>query len=284
MVTRLPAIAGGLAAGVPGLVPLQSGSSDDTLGLIVMFVVGLLLVYHGFRKWQRMRLMQDTPTETVRAAAAGRTELWGTAEPIDGVGTIDQPFAEGECLVATYEVEEWKEDEDDDGSWSTLDSGTLLAPFQVDDGTGTMRVEPEEDATFDISSENRTSFTVDANRTPPGEVVAFFERRYDDGGDGLLARILDRDPSVRGSNERRYTQEVIPPGERVYLLGGARPVEGASGSNADRLVLGRDGGSDEFIVADRSEEELVSSYRWAAPAQIVGGLALSSAMLYLLLA
>lgn len=288
MFTQLSLDAGALAAGASRLVPLQSGSSDDTLGVLVMFVAGLLLVYHGFRKWQRMRLMQDTPTEKVRSAAVGRTELTGTGKPIDGIGTIDQPFTDGECLVATYEIEEWEEEEDDDGGsdghWSTVDSGTLVTPFVIDDGTGRMRVEPDEDATFDISSENRTRFHVGANRTPPDEVVEFFERRYADDDEGLLDTLLDWDPSVRGSEKRRYTQEVIPPGERLYLLGGARPMDGASGSNADRLVLGRDGGSDEFIVSDRSEEELVSNYRWAAPAQIVGGLALSSAMLYIMLA
>lgn len=285
MFAQLPPVGVALAAGLSRLVPLQSESSDDTLGLVVMFGAGLLLVYHGFRKWQQMRLMQDTPTEKVRSAAVGRTELTGTATPIDGIGTIDQPFTDGECLVATYEIEEWKEDNDDDGNdghWSSVDSGTLVTPFEVDDGTGSMRVEPEEDATFDISSENRTRFHVGANRTPPDEVVQFFERRYDDE-DGLLGRLLDWDPSVRGSEKRRYTQEVIPPGERVYLLGGARPTDDASGSNADRLVLGRDGGSDEFIVSDRSEEELVSNYRWVAPAQVLGGLALSATMLYFLL-
>lgn len=275
-------------AALPRLL-LQS-DGDGVVPLVLFFGVGLLLVYGGFRKWQRMRLMQDTPTETVRSAAVGRTELKGAARPIDEEGTIEQPFTDGECLVATYKVEEWEEDHDDDdhgsdGSWNTIDSGTLVTPFEVDDGTGRMRVEPEEDATYEISEEHRTRFRVGAGRRPPDEVVEFFERRYDDDDDdGLLGGLLSGGPSARDSDRRRYTQEVLPPGEDVYLLGGTEPRADAGGSNAERLVFGRDAASEEFIVSDMTEEELVSNYRWVAPGMIVGGLALSTAMLYFLLA
>lgn len=276
-----------LAGWLPDLVALQSDSSEDPLALLAFFGIGLFLVYNGFQTWQRKRLIQDTPTEKVRSAAVGRTELSGTAKPIDGTGTIDRPFTDGECLVAIYEVEEWEEDHDPDdhgtdGHWKTIDSGTLYNPFELDDGTGTIRVEPESDATYEISSEHRTQIRVGAGRSPPGEVVEFFQRQRD-GDDGLLGGFLSSDPSSRGSEKRRYTQEVIPPGERLYLLGGAEPRERADGSNADLLVLRRDEASDEFIISDQSEDELVSGYKWAAPAQIVGGIALSAVMLYLLL-
>lgn len=278
-----------LVTRLPALVALQSDSSDDTLGLIVFFGVGLFLVYNGFQKWKRKRLIQDTPTEKVRSAAVGRTELSGTGNPIEGIGTIERPFTDGECLVATYRVEEWEEDNDPDdngrdGHWETIDSGTLFNPFELDDGTGTIRVEPESDATYEISSEHRSKFRVGGGRTPPDEIVDFFERRNTDAADGLLGGILSGGPGVRGTNRRRYIQEVIPPGEELYLLGGAEPIEETSGSNADRLVLRRDDGSDQFIISEKSEDELVSDYAWAAPAQMVGGLALSAGMLYLLLA
>lgn len=281
------AATGGSVVWLRELAVLQSDSSDETLGLVVFFGVGLFLVYNGFRKWQQLRLMQDTPTEKVRSAAVGRTELSGTGTAIDAVGTLEQPFTDGECLVATYTVEEWEIDHDDDhgpdGSWDTIESGTLTTPFELDDGTGTMRVEPETDATYEISSGNRTRIRVGGGRTPPDEVVAFFEREYGDGDDGLLGGILSGDPDARDSQKRRYTQEVIPPGEDLYLLGGAKPMADGDDSNADRLVLGRDGGSDEFILSDKGEEELTSNYKWAAPAQIVAGIALSAATLFFLL-
>jgi len=77
---------------------------------------------------------------------------------------------------------------------------------------------------------------------------------------------------------------VIPPGEDVYLLGGAEPVDEVAGSNADRLVLRRDESSEEFIISDENEEELVSGHKWGAPSRIVIGVVISAAMLYLILA
>jgi hypothetical protein len=292
MVGHLTAASAALLARLPEAV-LQSDSGDNTLGYLVFFGIGLILVYNGFTKWQQMRLIQDTPTEKVRSAAVGRTELSGTGKPIEEQGTIERPFTDGECLVAVYRVEEWEEDHDHDhdhddhgrdGHWETVDSGTLYVPFEIDDGTGTMRVEPEADATYEISDEFQTTFRVGAGQTPPGEVADFFERQYeDDDDDGLLGGILGGGPDARGHDKRRYVEEVLPPGEDLYLLGSAEPVEGASGSNADRLVLGRDEGSEEFIISDKSEDELVSNYKWSAPAQIIGGIALSAAMLYLIL-
>jgi len=181
------------AAWLPGLVPLQSDSGDNTLVFVLFFVIGLVVVYSGFRQWQQMRLIQDTPTEKVRSAAVGRTELSGSAEPIEGEGTIPQPFTGGQALVATYKVEEWEEDHDPDdhgrdGHWSTIDSGTMYKPFALDDGTGRMRVEPEPAASFHISDEHRNRFLVGPGETPPDGVVEFFERQYDD--DGLLGRLL----------------------------------------------------------------------------------------------
>ena len=257
---------------------LQTSGSDETVGLLIFFGVGLYLTYNGFQKWKRKRLMQDTPTEKVRSAAVGRTELRGTSEPIDGVGTLDQPFTDGGCVVATYTIAEW-DDSGDDDHWETLDSGTLLVPFDVDDGTGQMRVEPQQDATYEISSANTDEIRVDDGRTPPDEIAEFLRgNRHDD--DGLIGGLLDDAPSVRGSDDRRYTQHVIPPGEDIYLLGGARPRDGGDG---DTLVLGRDEASDEFVIADQTEKALVTEYSWEAPAQIAGGIALSAAVLYFLL-
>lgn len=325
---------------------LQSSTDDGTLVVGAFFLIGLFLVYNGFREWQRMRLMQDTPTEKVRSAAAGRTELSGTGHPIDG-RTIEQPFADGDCLVATYDVEEWHED-DDGGNWSTIDAGTLFVPFALDDGSGRIRVEPEADATYEISDERRTRIRVDDGESTPAEVVEFLRDRSSvdvPASSGVSGFLFGED--------RRYTQYVIPPGTHVYALGGASPVDesaassadagtagpvaaaagdggdgaagaptdaagtdGASGevggsdgaggsdsasgsggsggsggsngaggvrSNAERLVLHRDESSEEFVISDMTESELTGAYRWRAPAQIVGGIALSAVMLYVLL-
>lgn len=248
--------------------------SDDLDGVVLGFLFGLWLIYDGFRKWQQLRLMQDTRTERIRSVAVGRTELNGTAREL--AGTVEWPFTDGECLVATYEIEEWRSD--DGGRWDTADYDVLSVPFELDDDTGAIRVEPTDDGTYEISGAHRTQFTVAGSESEPAAVRGFLRTHSSvDAGDS------DGLPGMLFDSKRRYTEEVIPPGTDLYLLGGASPRGDASGTNPDRLVLSRDEAIGEFIVSDRSEKALVSSYKWRAPGQIVGGLALSSVTLFFLL-
>jgi hypothetical protein len=270
----LPPLAPAVGA-VAGRSAIITTDPEGILSILAMFGVGLYLVYDGFAKWQQYRLMQDTPTERIPSAAAGRTEIEGTAR--DGYGTVVQPFTGGECLLAEYEIEEYRSD-DDGGHWATVASGTLSVPFLVDDGTGTMRVEPVDDATFGISDEHRTQLEIDGDDVEP-EAVQSFVRTY-----------TDLDVQTRGGfsgmlfdDQRRYTQYIIPVGASVYVLGGSTPRNQSDGVASSSLVMGRDEGSGQFIIADRSEEELVARYKWLAPAQMLGGLALSAVMLYFLL-
>jgi len=253
---------------------LQSNDGDSTVFFLAMFGGGLYVVYNGFTSWQRMRLIQDTPTEKIRSAAAGRTEVEGVGRP---VGTpVDRPFGDGNCLVATYRVERYDSD-DDGGDWETIDSGTRYGPIQLDDDTGTIHVEPDDETRFEFDEPHVREIEVGAREQEPPGVREFLQ--WNDDVD-----VPDRD-GVTGflfSERRRYTERWIPVGQQLYVLGGAEPVE-PSETNSSGLVLGRDEASGEFIVSAESEDELVSEARWQVPVKLVGGLAVSAAGLYLLL-
>lgn len=249
-----------------GAGPLQIGL-DGLLVLLLLFGLGLLVIYQGFDEYRAGRLIRDTATETVRAAAVGRTELVGTARPAGT--TLARPFTDGECLYASYQVREEREDDDGDASWATIDHDLWVTDFHLDDGTGAILVEPEVTTKFEISDEHSTTVTVREGASPPQGIGEFLEQA------------TDVEPT--SDNRRRYVEEVIPPGESVYVLGGAemRPAEG--GENEDRLVIRRDGGSDRFIVSDMTEEQLTGTLSKRAPAMILLGLAMSAFSLYFLL-
>jgi hypothetical protein len=246
------------------------------IGGVIALGVGVAILYGGFARWQQYRLIQDTPTETVRAAAAGRTELAGVAEPIESAGTLERPFSGGDCLVAEYEIEEYEHD-DDGSDWRTLDSGTRLVPFAVDDDTGRMRVEPAPDATYEFKDQHISRRVIGSDEQTPAAVARFLREhttidvQQSGGVSGMLF-----------GERRRYTQRVLPPGSEVYLLGGAEPAEDATGTDADRLVLRSDDASDAFIIATKDESEVVSSYRWQAPVLLFLGLAFGAVGVYLL--
>ena len=253
---------------------LQSDDGDSTFFFLAMFGGGLYFVYNGFRSWQRMRLIQDTPTEKVRSAAAGRTEVSGVGRPVEA--PVDRPFGDGDCLVATYRVERYDSD-DDGGDWETIDSGTRYGPLQLDDGTGTLHVEPDGETRFEFDEGHVREIEVGAREQEPPAVREFLEWNPE-------VSVPDRE-GVTGflfADRRRYTERWIPVGQQLYVLGGAQPGE-PSETNSSGLVLRRDEASEEFIVSAESEDELVAEAKWKAPVKMVGGLAASAAGLYLLL-
>lgn len=246
--------------------PLQV-DVEGVLVLLLMFGLGLVLIYKGFDEYRAGRLIRDTATETVRAAAVGRTELTGTARPAGTV--LSRPFTDGDCLYAHYRIREEREDGDGDSSWSTLDSDTWVTDFHLDDGTGEILVEPELSAKFEISDEHTTTITVGERQSTPPAIVEFLEQG------------TDVDPTSRC--KRRYVEEIIPPGESVYVLGGAEIRANGDGRDADDLVVRRDGGSDRFVISDMTEEQLTTTLSRRAPLMILLGLAMSAVTLYVLL-
>ncbi len=275
------------------VVVQSSSDGDSTLALVAGFFVGLYLVYDGFGKWKTKRLMEDTPTEKVRSMAAGRTELEGTAHN-DGQ-TVEAPFSDEECLHIDWEVEEYRKDpDDDDYDWETVAQGSQSVPFSLDDGTGRVLVRAAGgDATFEISDSNTRRITVGGGQRPPGEVAEFIERHdgqherasFTENPVDALGDFVASDRIGHSNRKRRYTQEVLPDGSDVYLLGSAVPREadGEMAGQEDLLELTRDEDLDKFLISDRSEEELESYYEKWGPLEVVGGLALSAICLALLL-
>lgn len=313
-VVGLVPLGGGPSAG--GLVPpagvLPAGGrfatildgNLDTLALLVLFfVLGLYLVYDGARTYRTSRYVANTPTEKARSVAVGRTEVTGTAS--EAGTTYDRPFTGGECVYRDWEVEEFTYDHDDDleKEWQTVDRGRDVAPFYVEDDTGRVLVDAEAGATFEISPTNTTEITLDEGEALPAEVRSFYG--IDDGGE---TRSRDRDSGDGSSmfesvertvaeavpdageralpdpdNERRFSEEVLPVDEEVYVFGGATPREDATGSNAERLAIRTDGSTGRFLVSDRDERGIVKYYSRRGPLQALLGLGMSALTLYLLL-
>lgn len=155
-------------------IALQSDADPKALvALGVMILVGLALVYFGFKTYRVSRLIKNTPAEKVRSAAVGRTELHGTAVPKDFI--FDRPFTDGDCLYADITVEEYREyhDEDRDDEWVTIFSRTFAPPFYLDDGTGRMLVDADASISFEIGDENSYKETVRASNMPSDAVQDF---------------------------------------------------------------------------------------------------------------
>lgn len=254
---------------------LQFTDGDDAPILILLLAaVGVAAVYGGWQRYEAKRLIEDTPTESVRSMAAGRTELSGRARAVDE--PFEQPFGGGEAVVATYEIEEY-ESSGKHSSWNTKESGTLAAPFLLEDETGEAVVDPTAELELKVSDRYESQVTVGRTEEEPASIRHFLRTHSkmnvpDAGLSGVLF-----------GEKRRYTQRVITPGETVYVLGGASPRPGIEVETDQDLVIGPEDASGSLIVSDMNEDRLASNYgRGAVLVIALGVLALAGAF-YLLL-
>lgn len=235
---------------------------------ILMLVFGGFLLKGAFTYWHTSRLIRNTPTETVQSMAAGRTELKGTAR--SGEDPLDQPFGEGEAVVAKWEIGTWFEDDEpgESGEWTTTARGTLATPFSLEDETGRVPVHATDDAEIHVSDENTSSFVVGDDEVEPRSVREFLVEHRDED--------LDLDDEDDGwDGKHRFKQEVIPPGEDVYVFGNAVVREdGAGGDDEQRLRVEADDATARFVISDMDEDALATGLLHRSPLVLVLGFVL----------
>ncbi len=172
------------------------------------------------------------------------------------------------------EVEEYRS-HGKGSSWQTVDEDTIAAPFLVDDGTGTVLVEPAG-ARTNLSREARIA--VDGGEEPPERIRRFIEGNpdVDSENTSLDLKVIE----LTTGNKRRYVERRLDPEEEVHVLGTARygrdGLEYAGSVNAvigprlddagDRSLLTRLRdriGGRAFVVSDTTERG--AAWRIAKP-------------------
>jgi E3 Ubiquitin ligase len=100
---------------------------------------GLYLFVRGFRLLARKRLLLNTPASKVRSASLGLVEIGGRAT---GPYTVPAPIIGNPCYL--YRTTAWRQREESRSrDWKKVAEETLHVPFFLDDGTGTLLVNPE---------------------------------------------------------------------------------------------------------------------------------------------
>ncbi len=200
------------------------------------------VLLRGSHRANRLRRLMDAlPTSSVRGVFIGLVELKGTAECADPLVSF---IAEKPCVWYSYTVEEhWRRVEVrtvvENGKrrtrtvvrsgWSTVAEGGRLTTFFLRDDTGEIAVHPQG---ADIE---------------PMRVASFFSTPSDDA---YYAKGPQR--SIANSTfKRRFTEEAVPIGTRIYLVGPSRECRDRV---AAEIASGQDG--EEFIISTRDEEAI----------------------------
>jgi hypothetical protein len=170
-----------------------------------LVLTSLLAFYYAFRNLHRARLIEDTPTSRIRSAPQGYVELIGEAAMMRGEPII-APLSGSPCCWWRYVIEHKQEK-----GWRTSRAAKSDGLFLIRDDTGECIVDPD-----------------DAMITPSDKQVWYGPNAMPSAGPDLGIGSLHTDVSLFGleislnntiSNEYRYTEETIMPGDPLYAIG-----------------------------------------------------------------
>ena len=293
---------------------IRSASSPDPLSAlrspvlwgIAGVVVGIFLFFRGFPFLKRKRLIQNTPTSTIRGAALGAVEVSGT---VVGPYTLISPLSEADCFYYHAVAKSTGEEE------KKVAEEVLYAPFFLDDGTGRLMVDPRG-AEMELRpsvDEEYSPATGDAftrhflvrrglSSTAPATLQEYCIRP----GDHLFVHAtLRENPGLESAADclagdaaqghqgflsaaaadlqrRAAIESVLPPGSAVPPMPRATPVETEVFDLNPPVVLMKGTSGAPFFISWRSQRDVVQELAMRSVLYIWGGPALALAGVWLL--
>ena len=208
------------------------------LGIAVLAASGLLAIGLGLR-WLRAReRVRALPLARVRSAAMGPVQLSGNVVPC---AALVAPYARVRAGWYRLEIQERRGDSNRSHAWTTIqDGGSGDIPFRLDDGTGSILVQP-----------SGAEVDVPPITTPVGPDLRAVEWVI---GEGAPIFVL-------GFAQRRAAGDATA---------AAPSGTSASGSDADDVFVGSSPGA-AFLISHRSREEEKGALSWKFRALVALG-------------
>jgi len=237
-------------------------SSDGRIVIYAAFgfFAGIFSFAKGLSSLRLKRLIENTPTSKVRAAAIGLVEVCGEAEPC--AGKLSSPFSGKDCVYYKYTIEEYRRS-GKHSRWITVKSDDSRMRFYVKDDTGMILVNPDE-ATIDIPVDNE--FKSGSGNDPPAKVLEF-----------LSASGINHEGFFGWNKTMRFREYFIAPGDTVYVMGTAdmdlRRKNSENGS--DNLVIHKGVHNKTFYISDQQEKQVLSDLNGKVFWGVYGGAMLS---------
>jgi hypothetical protein len=298
-------------------------SDNRDIGYAAFFCgFGAWSFFKGFKLLREKRLIENTPTSTVRGLAMGLVELIGQAKKTK---VFKAPLTGTECVFYRYTIERY-ESSGKSGRWVVIGKGdSNYCPFWLDDGTGKIMVFPQSaQLVMPVDYQYQTGL----GKSLSDNLVYFMENN------GIRYR------GLLGNYQLRFMEWFILPDDSVYVLGTAQKTEDSLGDHKEKLlkrlrelkenpqkmaevdsdhdgvisndewdrglakveqelleeelqssaqenpadvVIGKGDSGQVFIISDQSQTQLIQSLSWQTFLGVFGGAALSLAMLAYLL-
>ena len=120
-----------------GLLLLGLELSSGPGWLAILAIIALTSAILWGANYRRSRTVADTPTSRIGSAHQGYVEVIGKARPF-GETPLLAPHSRTPCVWYRFRIEERQ-----DNKWRTRGEGRSDASFHLEDGTGTLIVDPE---------------------------------------------------------------------------------------------------------------------------------------------
>ncbi len=227
---------------------------DRLTGATAMTLIGTVMTLVEFRRMYKHRLLADTPTSTVRAAAAGFVEVGGRVVP---ALSVRSPLSGRKSAYCAWCIDRYTHDSDSGYRWETVDGDEIALPFFVKDATGRIHVQPVG-AKFDLAASvtwhhpKKYSTHYDAVR---GIFLLWKEGRSPRVDPAKIGVRRERSALDEGSPEPgdlRYREFLLEPGDHVYVAGTVVPAKSAPGGREIRR-----GDSERTFIISRFNEKFM---------------------------
>jgi hypothetical protein len=213
----------------------------------IFFGFGIWSFFKGFKLLNEKRLIENTPTSTVRGLALGLVELTGQAKK---TRIFNAPLSGTECLFYRYTVERYQSS-GRSGKWVVIAKGdSTYCPFCLDDGTGKIMVFPcDAELIMPVKYQYQTGL----GRGLPDNLVNFME------SNGLSYR------TFLGNYSLRFKEWFILPDEPVYVLGTAEKTNDCLSDHKEKLAIRLErlkGDPKAMAEVDSNKDGTISNEEW----------------------
>jgi len=239
-------------------------SSDGRIVIYaaVGFFAGIVSFAKGLSSLRLKRLIENTPTSKVRAAAIGLVEVCGEAVPCGG--KLSSPFSGKDCIYYKYTIEEYRRS-GKHSRWVTVKKGDKRLRFYVQDDTGRILVSPDE-ASIEIPVDDE--YQSGSGQDPSACILNFLD-----------ANGINHEGFFGWNKTMRFREYFIAPGDSVYVMGTAENdlsrKRGISENGADDLVIHKGANNKTFYISDQKEKQVLSDLDGKVFWGVFGGASLS---------
>ncbi len=238
---------------------------DAVCGGIILFLIGILIIFNGVQMYLTMRKVQNTPTSKIRSVAMGLAEVYGKA-----LSVVENysPFTNEKCVYYKIQVQAYieRKGDDDTSSWTTILNKELNNIFKLQDDTGIINVDPKgADINLDVARSKEGNITKKLlSLSGVNEEIVSFINKLDKNEQNIINRYKN--------NKIKVTEWRIIEGEKVYVLGSVEPS--TSNEQTERYTV-KKGGEKIMFISNKEEMKLVSKLKWGVLFRLAGGLILS---------